>query len=265
MAYFVKGDLELYYEVRGHAGPHLVLLAGLATDSQSWLPVMSKLAQRRRVIIVDNRGCGRTRDSGRTFTIEDMADDCLCLLDHLGITNADILGHSMGGYIAQELALRRPSYVRKLMLVSTTAVTSARNNLMLSHWAQALESGANSGPWLRNLFYWLFTRQFFSDPERLEAAVGFAQSYPYPQTPRDFRRQVDALARFDSRDRLPQVQPSTCVVVGSEDILVTPGETEALLEALPNNANYKTLPDAAHALYVEAPMRFYELVNESLG
>ena len=100
-------DIDLHYEVKGN-GPPLLLIAGFASDGQSWAPITRTLSERFTLIIPDNRGCGQTALNGAEVTIEAMTADCRALLDRLSIERVDILGHSMGGVIAASLAAQQP-------------------------------------------------------------------------------------------------------------------------------------------------------------
>ncbi len=106
MATFVHGDVELYYEVQGRGEP-LLLIAGLAADSAFWLPVQEIFAATRQVIVLDNRGCGRTTPLDAGSSMRTMADDTMALVRHLNLTKVDVVGHSMGGMIAMECAVWR--------------------------------------------------------------------------------------------------------------------------------------------------------------
>ena len=126
MAFLKIGDVHLYYEVHGNGDP-LLLIAGLASDSQSWQPIIGELSRHYHVIVLDNRGVGRTSPSEVDTSITLMSDDCIALVNHLGLTSVSILGHSMGGFVAMDCAIRYPDHVDNLILASTVAFTSQRN------------------------------------------------------------------------------------------------------------------------------------------
>jgi pimeloyl-ACP methyl ester carboxylesterase len=117
--YAPVGDLRMYYEVHGEGIP-LVLLHGAYMTIDLMAPVLSGLAQTRQVIAVEQQGHGRTADVDRPITYEQMADDTAGLLAHVDIEQADVLGYSMGGGIALQLAIRHPERVRKLVVASAT-------------------------------------------------------------------------------------------------------------------------------------------------
>lgn len=110
--------VDVYYEVHG-GGPSLVLIAGIASDSQSWLPVVAPLAEHFTVIVYDNRGVGRTTPQDADVSMALLADDCAALIEHLGYSKVHLLGHSMGGFVAQDVAARYPDRIGHLILVGT--------------------------------------------------------------------------------------------------------------------------------------------------
>lgn len=256
---FING-VDLYYETHGEGMP-LVLIAGLASDSQSWQPVLQELSRHYRVILFDNRGVGRTKPRDVATNIQKMADDCIALIKHLGLTSVHILGHSMGGVVALDCAIRYPEYVSKLVLASTSAYCSERNNALFHDWVSYLENGMNAELWFRNMFYWIFTKQFFEAHEILNKAVQLAIEYPYPQTKIAFSNQVNALQACDLRKNLPNVKSKTMVICGKEDIIFPPEESTAVLCAIPEVA-FSCIEHAAHALHVEKPQEFINIVRE---
>lgn len=145
---------HIYYEAQ-RVGAPLLLVAGLASDSQRWRSVVAELSRHRRVITLDNRGAGRTRAPDQSISINSIADDCAGLIEHLGLSCADLLGHSMGGFVAQECALRHPGCVGKLILIGTAARNPQRNNRLFSDWVAYRRSGMDMRLWFRNLFYWI--------------------------------------------------------------------------------------------------------------
>jgi pimeloyl-ACP methyl ester carboxylesterase len=127
MPSFAHGDVDLYYEIRGRGKP-LLLVAGLAADNAYWLPAIDDFAARRQVILVDNRGSGRTTPMDVATSIGAMADDCAALIRHLQLPKVDVVGHSMGGMIAQDCAIRHGELFERVVLAATASVNSARNN-----------------------------------------------------------------------------------------------------------------------------------------
>lgn len=118
--YAPVNDLKMYYEIHGSGeNPPLILLHGsFMTISNNWSEWLPELSKTRQVIAVEMQGHGRTRDIDRDITAENLADDIAALLEHLEIENADVLGYSMGGGVAMQVAIRHPDKVRKAVIVS---------------------------------------------------------------------------------------------------------------------------------------------------
>lgn len=244
-------DLVLYYELHG-SGPPLLMIAGLASDSQSWLPVLPALAAQYTVILLDNRGVGRSTQQCET-SIELMAEDGLALLSHLGLQRAHLVGHSMGGMVALEMALRSPEQVQSMVLLASAACNSSRNNLLFADWADATAKGSDQAAWFRSILTWILTERFFDQSEMVDAVLTYLLAYPWPQSTLAFRAQVEALARYDATDRLGQVTVPTCVIAGEEDILLPLHHSEQLAQGIPG-AVLQIIKQAAHSVHTEQPV-----------
>src|SRR3712207_194537 len=131
--------IDLYYEETG-SGPPLLLIAGLGGNTLGWVMLLPALAQHFRVIAFDNRGAGRSSAPPGPYTTRQMADDAAALLAHLGIERAHVLGLSLGGMIAQELALAHAERVDRLVLYATYArPRPAIHDRWLKNWVEASE------------------------------------------------------------------------------------------------------------------------------
>ncbi len=114
------GDIQIYYEDYGQ-GPPLIMILGLGQDIATWNFQISELSKHLRLIVFDNRDSGKSSRSSQNYTIQIMAQDILGLMDHLGIDRTHLLGTSLGGMIAQQVALMAPERVNSLILASTTS------------------------------------------------------------------------------------------------------------------------------------------------
>jgi pimeloyl-ACP methyl ester carboxylesterase len=262
MAMLARGDIDLYYESAGD-GPPLLLIAGLASDSLSWQPIIGDLTAHFRVITVDNRGAGRTTPQTAPTSIRAMADDCVALIGHLGLRSVHVLGHSMGGFVAQDCAIRYPDKVNALVLAATSSVNSKRNNDMFSDWASALANDADRTAWFRNLFYWIFSTRFFNDDAVVAAAIQYALAYPYPQSATAFQNQTEAIAAFDSTNALANIRTKTLVLGSAEDLLFPLDECQTFARLLPH-AEFAMIENAAHSIHMENPQAFVKQVIDFL-
>lgn len=255
--------IDMYYEVSGEGSP-LLLIAGLASDSKSWVSVLPALQACHRVIVFDNRGVGRTVPQDAPTSIQQMTDDCVALLKHLNVPRVHVVGHSMGGQVAMDLAIRYPSCVGKLVLAATSASLSERNKYLLLDWCAGLSSGMDRAYWFRTLFYWIFSPAFFADNGQVDGAIEYALDYPYPQSNRAFVNQVDALVNYECDDYLAQIRAPTIVLGGSQDIFFTADEIAHLASTIPD-AQCSFVEHAAHSIMMEAPGAFAEKITTFLS
>ncbi len=254
--------IRLHYETHGDGVP-LLLIAGLASDSQSWLPIQGDLAAHCRVIAPDNRGAGRTTPQDVDISIPNIADDCVALLRHLQLPAVHVLGHSMGGFAALDMALRHPDSVDKLILVGTAASSGPRNNALFSDWAAQRTAGTDLSAWFRNVFYWIFSTRFFENERAVQDAVRLAVEYPYPQSAVAFRKQVEAIVRYDGSNGLAGIRSKTLVIAGGEDLLFPVDRCAGLARSIPGAA-LAVMDHAAHAIHTEQPRAFARRVLDFL-
>lgn len=261
MPYASLNGIKLYYEDQG-TGSALVLLAGLASDSQSWATVASQLSKHFRVICPDNRCSGRTNSSATGFSIEQMADDTVALLNHLNIKKAVILGHSMGGFIAQTLTVKYPWLVEKLILEATSSFVSPRNRVLFTNLADLLEAGTDTRQWFTNLFFLLFHPSFFTKKSMVEAALTLAVAYPYNPSVTAFRQQTECINSFHSGD-IQTITAPTLIISGSHDLVFGHEETEVLCSRIPK-ALHRQINGAGHAIHVDQFQEFVSIVRDFL-
>lgn len=254
--------VSLYYEIHG-AGEPLMLVAGLGSDSQSWQPVIEALSRHFLVITPDNRGTGRTVPQDVETSIRQIADDCMALARHLGFSSFKLLGHSMGGFVALNLAARYPDAIDKLILAGTSASNPKCNDVLFSDWASTMESDMDKMQWFRSIFHWLFTEHFFENGDAVDAALRYAVDYPYPQSVVAFRKQVEAIAGFDCSEQLSGVTAKTLIISGQEDILFSPKVSNSLAQAIPGAA-FSVIAHAAHSIHMEQPRVFTKHVLDFL-
>ena len=116
--YAPVNGLKMYYEIHGQGDPVVLLHGAFMTITNNWTEMIPQLSKSRQVIAVEMQGHGRTADINRDFSYENLADDIAALLDYLKIKQADVLGYSMGGAVAMQLAIRHPEKVRKVVSIS---------------------------------------------------------------------------------------------------------------------------------------------------
>jgi len=229
----------------------LVLIIGFSANSDWWPPgLVDALAVRYQVILFDNRGAGRTDEGRRTFTIPLMAADTVGLLDALGIARAHFFGISMGGMIAQEIALNHPQRVHKLILGCTTcgrygALVSAKRGRLW--WDYLTKPRVRSRRLITNL---LFSQEFL-DHNR-GALKAFAQRMRIAPMPNKIQlKQMAAMLCFDSYRRLPGLLAPTLIMTGSRDYMALPRNSDILARRIPGSQLVR-LEGCGHAFIAEA-------------
>ena len=254
-------DIITYYEEAGSGEP-LLMIMGLSGDLQAWALQVPTLARKYRVVTYDNRGAGRTSAPDKPYSIKQMADDAVGLLDTLGIARAHVLGFSMGGYIAQELAAAHPERVEKLILLATAPYIDGYGKVVVGNWVNVRRSNMSREQIVRYTSQFLYSPELLGDEERYERAVQNNLANPYAQQDHAFIRQAQAVLAFDARDRLPGLKSPTLVLVGKDDILVPPRNSEKLAKLIPG-ATMKTL-SGGHLGCIEYPHEYNETFIEFL-
>ncbi len=255
-------ETDLHYKTAGDGAP-VLLIPGLASDHASWGPVAPSLSKQFALIIPDNRGAGQTKTKG-PIAIEAMARDYLALLDHLGVSRAHVLGHSMGGVVAMTLAAMAPDRVDRLVLAASCAMRPARAISIVDTIVALREAGAPDELWLRSFFHWLFHPAFFENKNAVDAAIALAIAYPHAQSTEDMRRQVDAIRAYDASALPSRIDAKTLILTGAQDLMFSPGDVaESFKEA--KAAEFLTLANAAHSLHWDQPAQFVHNVGAFLS
>ena len=255
-------DIMTYYEEAGSGDP-LILITGLAGDLQAWALQVPTLSKYFRAITFDNRGAGRTSAPDKPYSITGMADDVAALMDTLGVQTAHLLGWDMGGYIAQEFAIKYPTRVHKLVLVATAASIDGYARAVLGSWANARRSNLSREQWQRFVAPYVFSPGLLDDKERFERAILGGASNAYGQQDHAFLRQVTACLAFEASGRLGAVKAPTLVVGGKDDVLTPLRNQEKLAKLIPG-ATLKVL-EGAHSGVVEFPNEYNASILEFLG
>lgn len=255
---FRRGAASIHYESDGH-GPPLLLIAGTASDSASWAPLLARLPG-HRLFRIDNRGSGRTRVEGE-LRHDDMIGDCVALLDHLDLETVDVVGHSLGAFLALCLAERHPARVRRLVSLSFGRL-DGRITAMFSELARL---GFTLPPedFFRLLYPWLFSAPFFADPANIAAAAAASTAYPYRQSPGDFARQIAAMDHPATLDPMRIACP-VLALTGADDLIAPPAAVAALHDTIPDHTT-SIIPAAAHSIHWDQPAAVADAIRAFLG
>lgn len=257
------GDLQMYYEVHGEGFP-LLLIMGLRRNAEWWYRQIPELSNHFRVIALDNRGAGRSGKPVMDYSIPLFAADTAGLLDSLEVERAHVLGVSMGGYIAQELALARPEMVAGLVL----GCTSCGGDLAVymdpvERAAFTANQGLSPEQILRKDMHIYFSDKFVAgNPEFIKQFLEISQRHYQPADA--FLRQLEACNRHNTAARVEGISAPTLILSGDDDHLV-PTENSLILHRLISGSRLRLFQGGRHAFFIEFHQEFNREVVEFLA
>jgi pimeloyl-ACP methyl ester carboxylesterase len=275
-----REDVTLYYEAHGAAGDPLLCIMGLGGDLAFWERQIPAFAARHRTLVFDNRGVGKSSKPPGPYSVQLMADDAVAVLDAAGVARAHVLGLSMGGMIAQSLALRHPGRVGALVLAATfsrpdqgvrevTAQGAARLGAP-SQLSRLAETGGLvdlSGLDVKSLFK--FMMSLVLSPEFIAREKEWLRSIMQRMldgqgSVGSFMAQVGAVLKHDVTAELALLRAPTLVLTGTADQLVPPHHSELLASQIPG-ARLVAVDGGTHGFNVEMPERFNREVLDFLA
>ena len=248
-------DVDIYYEIHGSGDP-LVLIAGLGYDQWMWHKMIPGLAQHFQVIAFDNRGVGQTDKPAGPYTAQMLAADTAGLLEGLGIRRAAVMGHSMGGFIAQALVLDRPDLVSKLILSATNF--GGPRSIPVTPEAMAVLSDVSGDPverFRRGLLVSCAPGFGEAHPEIIQEWIAYRVANPIQPVPYQAQMAIGLSLIAEENcfeHRLHDIQCPTLILFGEYDKVVPPGNAELLAKQILRHT-VKILPNAGHFFPLEVP------------
>jgi pimeloyl-ACP methyl ester carboxylesterase len=260
MPTYVHDGLTLWYAEAG-SGPPVIFVAGVMSDHTTWDFIVPRL-QGLRAITPDNRDIGNSSIARRDYSVRDMAGDVLALMGHLGLERASIVGHSLGGKIAQELALLAPSRVDKLVLVCSSAQHDLQSRSLTELWISLREEIADDLVFAQTICLCAMGPSTLAKVPLRDAAELWMARAPL-QRGSAFIRSVEASLANDTLARLGDIQAPTLVVYADCDRIFPSGHGEQLVAGIPG-AQGVLMENCGHAPMSERPADFARILQQFL-
>ena len=253
MAIAEANGQQLYYEIHGEGEP-LLCVHGLSCDTLGWIPQIEAFAAEHRTVIFDNRDVGQSSMSEPGYDIADMARDAIALADELELDSFHLLGVSMGGAIAQEIALQAPGRVRTLTLAVTFSTGGPYSRRLAEVWG-ARVTQISREQHVDELMLLNHSEAFYENPDMVAFVRTAMLENPHPQPPEAFCRQLAASSCHDTRDRLSSLTMPTPVIGGEHDRVVPIWKSREIAAGIAE-AKLNVLPAAPHGLTLERAEEF---------
>jgi len=253
-------DINLYYEIHGSGFP-VVFISGLGAGTWAWEPQIPFFSRRYQMISFDNRGAGRSSTPPGPYSIEQMALDSIRLLHSLDIDKTFVVGLSMGGMIAQELALILPHRISGLVLAATHPGGMMRISGSPEVYERLINNnGLSQEEIVEKNIPALFSPKTVSHRPKIIQAYRERQKDIPEQPEHAFAAQQEAIQEFDCSKRLSKIKAPTLVLAGEDDQLIPAENARRMAEHIPDS-QVSILPDAGHLIHMEQTQEFNKAID----
>ncbi len=257
----IEDGVSLHYEEFGTGTP-LLLVAGLGGAASYWRPQIEPFAARYRVIIHDQRGTGSSTQSDIAYSVEQMTDDLVRLMDSLGIEKAYLLGHSTGAVIGHVMAVEHPErLLGMIMYAAWTTTDPYMRRIQEARQTLALSAGAEAYVKASPLF--LYPNWYVNENAEALAEVdktGAAKFHPVKIA----AARIDGILKFDREADLRRIRTPTLVLAAEDDVLTPAHYSRSIASTIPG-AELKIMPRGGHGVSVTCPDSFNQIVLDYLG
>lgn len=253
---------KIYYQIRGEGDP-LVLIMGFGADGNVWELHVAEYQKHFKCILIDNRGVGKSDQPAGPYSTEMMAEDTIAVMNHAGIEKAHVAGISMGGAIAQTVALNHPERVGKLVLISTWPVFDNYTKTVYRN-LKKIRTTTPPDVFMELLQLWIFAPPYYKEGlEDLAEGQQNALESTSPQSQNGFDGQLDACIGHDVVDRLGEIKHTTLITVGEKDIFTPPIFSHMLYKGI-EDSSFLSFPSGGHVHHWEDLERFNKVTLEFL-
>ena len=245
---FSGRGVELNYRLQGEGSRSLVCIHGVGSSLEAWEGVAAKLSDTFRILTLDLRGHGRSSLIKGRYEIDDFVGDVLALADHVGFEQFDLAGFSLGGLIAQRLALTHGARLRKLVLLATVAGRTPEERERVAARLAALQAGDRGSHYDASLSRWLTEGFQARHPELVERM----RQRNAENDPDCYAAAYRVLAQTDFGGLIDQIGVPTLIATGDEDQGSNPRMAHFMHERIPGS-QLEILPGLRHSILIEAP------------
>lgn len=252
-------SVELAYKLTDNSvdSPTIVLLGSLGSDRSMWNPQVAALSETHAVLTVDLRGHGESPTPTGPYTIQSLAADVIALVDKLELTSVDLVGLSLGGAIAQSIAVDHPDRVRTLTLICTAARFGVPQGWI--DRAAAVRTKGTGSIAAAVVGRWYTTDYAVQHPDLIAHSISMIEN----TDDEGYASCCEAIAGWDGRDDLARIAAPTLVIAGEQDPATTPADLRIISDAIPNSILH-VLDPAAHLASVEQADRVNELITQHI-
>jgi pimeloyl-ACP methyl ester carboxylesterase len=253
---------KLHYVDVG-TGPVIVLIHGLAGDHTAWTPYIQELKNSYRVIAFDNLGAGRSAAAPKGVTLKDLAHETLSLLDHLKVDSCHVIGRSMGGAVAQEMARLQSTRLESIVLAASLAKLDAMGKRLIENMRDLILWGRSWADWARMSSPAFISSKFFIEqPEQLAKVESLLSDESRDRD--SYINLANAVLSFDSTAWLSQIKTPTMIMAGRMDPICSMVCTQWMIDRLPQ-AQVTLFDDSSHFFLMEEPQKSMATIKAWLG
>lgn len=257
----MNDSLNLHAEILGE-GPPVLFLPGLGGNHRAFAGIQKVMSTRFQTIAVDPRDTGLSPRATTNYSLDDMAVDVLNLIDHLHLEQVNIVGHSMGGMIAQHLALIAPQRLRSMVLMSCHARNYPWKSALVQSWID-MRAKVDAVTFTRFTLPWLLGAKLFENQAHIEGMIRHVERNPLPQEPEAFVRQGNAVLDHDVLADLHTLEIPALIVSGQFDRVTPPETSKVLADHLPLSS-FEIMEEVGHLPHIESPSKLISLLSRFL-
>ena len=265
MSYYTTEESKIYYEIYGE-GEAIIFIGGLGMTCEGWFFQKNFFSKDFKVILMDNRGSGRSSVPDKNFIISDMANDIVLLMDYLNIEKANFVCLSMGGFVGIEMACKYPDRVLKLILSNTAAKLPFSTIFRLKVWEEMKEKNIEIALQIKEQLLWIFPDNIFGNKQFLDMTVTNMADFPFKQTNDGYKKQVEACIDFDATSYLSDIAISTLIFASTDDLIIPLKYSKKLASNI-QNSEFVVIENAGHVIpslrSEEFNMKAYNFINTS--